>query len=118
MGLLRRPLTNGLIMDMDQPRAYVEHPEHGLKMIYLEEREDYLKNGWHKPGEKPAEEIEEAQEDKKLEEKSELGSMTKDDMRKFVEENELDVVITGKMSEHTARKKIEKALHDNSVENH
>lgn len=44
---------------MDKPRAYVEHPEHGLKMIYLEEREEYLSKGWNRPGQKPVEVVEE-----------------------------------------------------------
>lgn len=42
-------------MDMSKPRAYVVHPIHGVKMIYLDEREKYLAEGWHRPGQKPAE---------------------------------------------------------------
>lgn len=49
-------------MDMSRPRAYIEHPVHGLKMIYLEEREEYLKNGWHKPGENPEVEVKEKED--------------------------------------------------------
>jgi DNA-binding transcriptional regulator GbsR (MarR family) len=38
-------------MDMSKPRAYVINSETGeKKMIYLDEREDYLAKGWHRPG--------------------------------------------------------------------
>jgi hypothetical protein len=64
-------------MDMSKPRAWVEHDEHGKRMIYLDEREDYLKKGWFRPGKKPekTEVIEEETEEKKanLNDASELS---------------------------------------------
>lgn len=51
-------------MDMSKPRAYVVHPEHGLKMIYLDEREKFLAEGWQRPGQKPVEEVKEPEKPK------------------------------------------------------
>jgi hypothetical protein len=112
-------------MDLSKARAFVEHPGHGLKMIYLEEREDYLKNGWHKPGEKlvaknvvddgvkgyTGEDIEDEKPEKSLDE------MTKDELNDFAARELPNLEIKSKMSAKTALNKIKKALNDNSAEN-
>jgi hypothetical protein len=97
-------------MDMDKPRAYVEHPVHGLKMIYLEEREEYLSKGWNRPGQKPeVKEYEAVEPVEELEELS-LDDMTKDQLNDFAAVNTPGVKITSRMSRSAALSKIKKAM--------